>query len=47
MMAAQMCLRWMICASPFGVTGGETVAFIWRVVVVVKDRKQAELHDLT
>lgn len=34
-------------ASPFDVTDGETVALIWGVMVVVKDRKQAKLHDLT
>lgn len=41
------CHRWMIwCFSPLDVPGGETVALIWGVMVVVKDSKQAKLHDL-
>lgn len=35
-----------LCFSPLEVTGGETVALIWGVMVVVKDSKQAKLHDL-
>lgn len=45
MMASQLCLRWMVWCFSFDVTGGETVALIWGVMVVVKDSMQAKLYD--